>query len=101
MALERRLSEYSSVVATKDQISSDLAGESVILELKSGVYYGLNDVGTRIWNLIQEPRTLNEIRDALVKEYEVDLACCERDIKALLQKLADSGLIEVRNETAA
>ena len=101
MASDRRLSEYSSVVVTKDQISSDLAGESVILELKSGVYYGLNDVGTRIWNLIQEPRTLNEIRDALVKEYEVDPDHCERDIKALLQKLADSGLIEVRNETAA
>ena len=44
------------MVATKDQVSCDLAGEAAILNIKSGVYYGLDPVGARIWNLMQEPR---------------------------------------------
>jgi len=66
MSLERRVSGYSSVVATKTKFPLILA-EAVILDLKSGVYYGLNDVGTRIWHLIQEPKTLNEIQDAILE----------------------------------
>ena len=92
---------YSIVVAAKEQVSSDLAGEAVILDFKSGVYYGLNEVGASIWNLIQEPKTVNEIRDAILEEYEVEPEQCDRDLKAILQQLADEGLIEVRNETAA
>lgn len=91
---------YSIVVAAKEQVSSDLAGEAVILDFKSGVYYGLNEVGARIWNLIQEPKTINEIRDAILEEYEVEPSQCDLDLKALLQQLKAEGLIEVRNETA-
>jgi hypothetical protein len=91
---------YSIVVAAKEQVSSDLAGEAVILDFKSGVYYGLNEVGASIWNLIQEPKTVSEIRDAIVAEYEIEPEVCDRDLKVLLQQLEASGLIEVRNETA-
>jgi hypothetical protein len=94
------VSEYTSVVAAKEQVSSDLAGEAVILDLKSGVYYGLNSVGASIWNLIQEPRTINEVRDAILAQYEVEPEQCDRDIKALLEELEAEGLIEVRNERA-
>ena len=82
-------------MAAKDQASSDLGGEVAILDLKAGVYYGLDAVGARIWSLIQEPRTVNEIRDILLEEYEVEPERCERDLLALLQRLADEGIIEV------
>jgi len=95
------LTGYTSVVARQDQVSSDLAGEAVILDLKSGVYYGLNSVGASIWNLIQEPRTINEVRNAILAQYEVESEQCDRDLLALLQKLEAEGLIEVRNETPA
>ena len=85
----------STVVAAKDQVSSDLGGEVAILDLKAGVYYGLDAVGARIWSLIQEPRTVNEIRDILLEEYEVEPERCERDLLVLLQRLADESLIEV------
>ena len=85
----------STVVAAKDQVSSDLGGEVAILDLKAGVYYGLDTVGARIWSLIQEPRTVNEIRDRLLEEYEVEPERCERDLLVLLQRLADERLIEV------
>ena len=99
--MKRALSVNSSVVAAKDQVSSDLGEEIAILDLKSGTYYGLDAVGARIWSLIQEPRSVEEIRDSLVSEYEVEPALCESDLIVLLQRLADEGLVEVRDGTFA
>jgi len=98
--VKRALSVSSIVVATKDQVSSDLAGEVAILHLNAGTYYGLDAMGARIWGLIQKPRTVGEIREVLVSEYEVEPARCESDLIALLQRLADEELIEVRDETS-
>jgi hypothetical protein len=92
--VKRAVSVDSSIVAAREQVSSDLGGEVAILDLKSGTYYGLDAVGARIWSLLQEPRTVEEIRDVLVREYEVDDERCERDLVALLQRLADEGLVE-------
>jgi hypothetical protein len=90
------ISGHSVVVATKDQVSCDLAGEAAILNIKSGVYYGLNPVGARIWNLMQQPRKVAEIQDEITNEYEVEPERCSRDLVALLEKLFAEGLIEVR-----
>jgi len=86
------------VVVSQDQVSCDLSGESAILNLKAGVYYGLNEVGTKVWKLIQEPKRVSELWDAILEEYEVEPHRCETDIMALLQDLLDNGLIEVRHE---
>jgi hypothetical protein len=91
----------SVVAASKNQVSSDLGGEAAILDLEAGVYYGLDEVGARIWELIQEPRSAREVRDALLAEYDVEPERCERDVLALLQELADAGLVEVRDESLA
>ena len=88
-------------MSAKDQLWCDLAGEAAILNLKNGVYYGLDTVGSRIWNLIQEPRTVNEVRDALLEEYHVERDRCERDLLTLLQMLAAEGLIQVDDKTLA
>jgi Coenzyme PQQ synthesis protein D (PqqD) len=98
--LTNSILETSLIVATKEQVASDLAGEIVILNLKTGTYYGLNLVGARIWSLIQSPKTVAEIRDVLLDEYEIDSDTCDRDIKLLLNDLATSDLIEIKNETA-
>lgn len=95
--MRRIVSGDSTVVATRDQVSSDLMGEVAILDLKAGVYYGLDDVGARIWNLIQEPKAVSEIRDTLLQEYDIEADRCERDLLALLQRLADEGLVEVED----
>lgn len=101
LGVKQLVSEHTTVVAIKDQVSADLAGEAVILNLKSGVYYGLNEVGARIWELIQEPRTVAAIRDTLLEEYEIDRDGCDRDLLALLQELATAELIEVNHEATA
>ena len=90
------LSWRSIVVAAKDQVSCDLAGEAAILNIKNGVYYGLDPVGARIWRLIQQPRSVDEVRETLVDEYEVEPERCAQDLVALLEQLLAEGLIEVR-----
>ena len=92
------ISESSIVVVTKDQVSCDLSGEAAILNLKSGVYFGLNTVGASIWELIQEPRTVKEIRDSILEEFNVDPDRCENDILEILQELSTHGLIEIVND---
>ncbi|MCL6481113.1 MAG: PqqD family peptide modification chaperone [Firmicutes bacterium] len=97
----RGISPQSVVCAANEQIFCELAGEATILNLKNGVYYGLDRVGTRIWTLLQQARRVQEIRDALLEEYEVTVERCERDLLALLEQLSAEGLIEIRDESAA
>lgn len=85
------------VVAGGEQISCDLADEAVILSLRGGVYYGLNPVAARVWELVQEPRTIQSIREILMEEYEVDDEACTRDLLELVDQLREWNLIELRN----
>lgn len=95
MSLSNTLSSSSLIVATPHQVSSNLASEAVILDMSSGTYYGLNAVGASIWQLIQEPKTVTQVLEALLEEYEVDADTCEGDLLELLNDLQNKGLIEV------
>lgn len=89
------LSEDSRVVASKDQVSCDLAGEAALLNLKSGIYFGLDPVGARIWSVLQSSVTFGQIRDTMLDEYEVDPERLEADLRTLISDLAEHGLIEI------
>ena len=95
--MDAALSLHSIVVATSQQVSCPLGEESAILNLKNSMYYGMNPVGTRIWTLLKEPRSVEQLRDILLNEYQVDAALCERDLLDLLRKMKSEGLIEVRS----
>jgi hypothetical protein len=90
------LTKESIVTVSKDQVACDMAEESAILDLKSGQYYGLNPIGTRIWALIQEPTPVVDILSKLLNEYEVDAERCERDLLTLIEELERKGLVEIR-----
>ncbi|MDP9328346.1 MAG: PqqD family peptide modification chaperone [Actinomycetota bacterium] len=94
------LSLRSQVRAAPEQVSSDVAGETVILELGRGVYYGLADVGARVWELLREPRTVGEIRDIVVSEYDVEPERAGADLLSLLAEMQTRELVEVRDEEA-
>lgn len=96
------LSEDSLIFLAKNQASSDLDDETVILHVESGKYYGLKGTGASIWKIIQEgSKSLNELREIILANYEVDSEQCDRDLLALLQELLEAGLIEVNNEATA
>ena len=93
--MKHDLSEFSTVVAANDQVSSDLGGEVAILNLRAGMYYGLDDVGARVWQLLQEPAVVGDIQATIAQEYEVEPARARKDVLSLLKQMADEGLIEV------
>ena len=86
--------------ASPDQVSCDLEGEAAILNAKTGVYYGLDPVGTSIWNLIRQPKRLADVRDSIVREYEVDAAQCGRDLLELVEQFNAAGLVQVCDEVS-
>jgi hypothetical protein len=94
--LVKKVSEQSTVVAAKDQVSSNLGGEVVILNLSAGMYYGLDEVGARIWELLQESRTVSEIQETISTEYDVERSRIDHDVVAFLQRLSDEKLIEIQ-----
>lgn len=94
------ISDRSMVVAKKDLVFCDLAEEAAILNIKSGVYYGLNRVGARIWNLMQEPRAVADIQNTITGEYDVEPDRCARDLFRLLDELLAEGLIELKDGAA-
>jgi hypothetical protein len=91
------ISDHSVVVAAKHQVCCDSAGETAILNVKCGVYYGLNPVGARIWDLMQEPCGIAEIQNAITEEYDVEPERCVRDVVGFLEELLAEGLIELKN----
>jgi hypothetical protein len=64
----------------------------------AGIYYGLDPIGARIWELIGAPRSVRAVRDTLLAEYQVDAARCESDLRAFLQALHKAGLVGVSDE---
>lgn len=85
-------------MAGKGQISCSLDDESVILNIEEGMYYGLNAVASRVWELVQQPRTVREICDRLMSEYEIEESSCTRDVLQLLEQLHRWKLIELGEE---
>ena len=79
----------------KDVVFRDLEGEMVLLNLATGVYFGLDPVGTRIWALIDAGRTVEQIVSAITAEYDVDAAVCRADLERFLATLRDNDLVDL------
>lgn len=88
------LSPDLQVVASDAVATADLGGESVLLDPVSGRYFGLNEVGTRIFELLGEPRSVSSIVDVLVQEYEVSEDQLRRDVEQFVSEMMSRGLVE-------
>ena len=90
------LSDDSLITLGSAQVSAELEGEAVVLNLTDGVYFGLNPVGSRVWSLLKEaPKRVAELRQAILAEYDVGYEECDRDLRSLLEALQAHGLIDV------
>ena len=76
-----------------DVVVRDLAGESVLLNLSTGTYFGLDAVGTRLWHLIAEHGSTTLVLNILLTEYEVDATRLQKDLDALIEQLLAKGLL--------
>jgi hypothetical protein len=84
------------LVATRNMVDAPVGDGAVILQLQNGQYYGLDEVGVRIWNLLKSPVTVGDIEAVLLAEYEVDPKECHREVVRLVSELMAEGLVEVR-----
>jgi hypothetical protein len=91
------ISDDTVVVAGKDQFSCPLGDAIVLLDMKAGLYYSLDNVGAAVWQLLQQPRTVAEIHRAILEQFEVAPEVCRRDLAALLHDLAARNLVEIRD----
>ena len=74
-------------------MAADMNGSAVMMDIMTGKYYNLGQVGGRIWELLEEPMTLSALVEKLTAEYDVSADQCRADIIPFLQKLLDSGLL--------
>jgi hypothetical protein len=83
------------VSVSPDVLFQEVGGEAVLLDLKSESYFGLDDVGMRIWQLLQEQGSLCAVFDRMLAEYDVEPARLEADLLKHVGELADAGLVIV------
>ena len=82
-------------------LEAEVSGELIALDVDSGTCFGFNPTATRIWALLEQPRTLGELCDLLSAEYAVDRETCARDVLALARDLERDGLVEIGGSGSA
>lgn len=80
-------------IASEDVLSQEIQDETVLLDLKSEDYFGMNRVGSRVWQLIGEGKTREDMLEALAAEFEVEKEGLARDLDLFISDLAQAGLV--------
>ena len=89
------ISLQDAIYPGPDVVFRILDGEAVLLNLKSGVYFGLNEMGTKIWNNLVENPSLEHAYSRILREYEVEPEVAKRDLLRITAELLEKGLVSV------
>lgn len=92
---------HTTVVIAPGLAAAELGGEAVVLDANTGKYYGLNELGARIFDLIRQPAAVRDVVQALLQEYEVTADRLEQDVLAFLHAMEARELVEVVHEASA
>ena len=87
-----------SVKIDDQVVFRELEGEMVLLNLETGIYFGLDPVGTRIWTLLREHESLQQVFEVLLQEYDVPEPVLKADLLRLAREFTSHGLARVRRE---
>lgn len=91
----------SRVIQSPETLINVIEGESVLLNLNNESYYGLDEVGTRMWELLTTSESIQAAYDQLLDEYEVEAETLRRDMQNLISNLFDQGLLEISVEQSS
>lgn len=95
---DRFVNEDAVVNAVEEYVSSELDDELVLLHTTEGHYYGVNEVGRYIWNLIDEPQRVETITDAVASDFDTTREECRTDVLEFLTEMSEAGLVEIEDE---
>lgn len=93
--MPRKISFSDSLVIRDEVVFREVGGETVLLNLKTGTYFGLDPVGTRVWQLLGEHGSLSQVLEVMLGEYDIDPERLERDLFELCRQLCANGLGEL------
>jgi hypothetical protein len=93
--MRNAIAPTARVAMTDAQVSAELTGETVILAMRDGQYYGLDRVGTLAWRLMREPTPFATIVDAVVERFDVERGRAAADLERLLRELEAIGVVSV------
>lgn len=84
----------ATISIPEDVIFRNLEGEAIILNLATGIYFGLDAVGTRMWTVLAESSSVRRVVDVIGGEYDVEPRIAEQDVLDLVNQLVEKGLIQ-------
>jgi len=88
----------TTIKQNPELITSEVDGERVMMDMKTGEYFGLDSIGTRIWDLIESPTKIAEIVEILINEFDVSKEQCELDTIDFIRELVDKNLVFIVSE---
>jgi hypothetical protein len=95
------LTDDSVVVQDTEPVAARVDGDVVMLSEREGAYFGLNSVGSKIWDLIAEPRRIGDIRRLLAEQYEIDDDTLTRELTGFLEELLSRKLVHLLQQPEA
>lgn len=90
-----KISLNDSIAIRDEVVFREVGGETVLLNLKTGTYFGLDPVGTRVWQLLAQHGSLAQVLEVMLGEYDIDPERLERDMLGLCRQLCANGLGEL------
>lgn len=87
------LQPHSHIVRNTQLVATEMDGELVMMDLQKGQYYGLNRIGSRIWTLLEEPRTVESLCEKLQQEFAVEPTQCQTEVVIFGEQMLEQGLI--------
>lgn len=95
--MNNRLLNLDTVVSQKEDVDvTELNGEKVMMDLDKGKYFMLNETGSVIWDAIDEPKSISEIIESVVNEYDIDKETCQSKVLEYLEKLNHEELVFIK-----
>ena len=92
----QRLTLSSAIERNNEILATAIDGEFVMMSIDTGKYYGLNSVGSRIWELIAQPTSVESVCKTLLGEFSVEKQKCEKEVLDILQQMFQKNLVVVK-----
>mgnify|MGYP006281803067 FL=1 len=92
----QNITDETIVKRNPEMLASEIDGEKVMMSMDKGEYFGLNTVGSRIWELIEEEIEVNDLIGKMLEEFDVESSACKEDVIGFLNELNEKGLIVIK-----
>ena len=93
---KKEITTETVISQIEEVVAGDIDGETVMMSVENGKYYGLDDIGSRIWELIKKPIKVSDLIDTLIERFDVDRKTCEKDVLKFLNELNEDKILVVK-----